>query len=135
MVRDPKAAASAIAAEASASDSIAALLRDQGLAPASPAELAAAAGCDLGATRKALNTLDDSGIAVRVASDLFFDAGAVAGARHAIEEHIRANGPLLAKDARDLLGTSRKYVVPLLEYFDARGVTKRVGDARTLRSG
>jgi selenocysteine-specific elongation factor len=40
---------------------------------------------------------------------------------------------MLASDARDILGTSRKYVVPLLEYFDARGVTKREGDARTLR--
>ena len=35
---------------------------------------------------------------------------------------------MLASDARDILGTSRKYVVPLLEYFDARGVTKREGD-------
>jgi selenocysteine-specific elongation factor len=40
---------------------------------------------------------------------------------------------MLAKDARDVLGTSRKYVVPLLEYFDSRGLTKRDGDIRTLR--
>jgi selenocysteine-specific elongation factor len=134
MVRDPKAAASAIAAEAAAASAIAELLRDQGLAPASPAELAAAAGHDLGLTRKALNTLADGGDVVRVASDLFFDAGAVAAAQLAIETHIRASGPVLAKDARDILGTSRKYVVPLLEYFDARGVTRRDGDVRTLRA-
>jgi selenocysteine-specific elongation factor len=40
---------------------------------------------------------------------------------------------MLAKDARDITGTSRKYIVPLLEYFDAQGVTKRDGDVRTLR--
>ena len=40
---------------------------------------------------------------------------------------------MLAKEARDATGTSRKYIVPLLEYFDAQGVTKRDGDVRTLR--
>jgi selenocysteine-specific elongation factor len=63
-----------------------------------------------------------------------FDADAVAGAQRTIEDHIRANGSILAKDARDILNTSRKYVVPLLEYFDGRGVTRRDGDVRTLRS-
>jgi selenocysteine-specific elongation factor len=35
---------------------------------------------------------------------------------------------------RDSLGVSRKYAIPLLEYFDAQGFTKRVGDVRVLRS-
>jgi hypothetical protein len=34
---------------------------------------------------------------------------------------------------RDLIGTSRKYAVPLLEWFDAVGITIRSGDVRTLR--
>ena len=33
-------------------------------------------------------------------------------------------------DARELLGSTRKYVVPLLEWFDANGVTRRRGDSR-----
>jgi selenocysteine-specific elongation factor len=32
------------------------------------------------------------------------------------------------------LGVSRKYAIPLLEYFDAQGLTKRDGDVRVLRS-
>jgi len=36
---------------------------------------------------------------------------------------------------RDKLGSSRKYVLPLLEYFDSRGYTRRVGDKRILRKG
>ena len=39
---------------------------------------------------------------------------------------------MLAKDARDVTGSSRKFIVPLLEYFDSQGVTKRDGDVRTL---
>jgi selenocysteine-specific elongation factor len=36
--------------------------------------------------------------------------------------------------ARDLLGSSRRYVLPLLEWMDAQKVTRRVGDDRILRS-
>jgi selenocysteine-specific elongation factor len=35
---------------------------------------------------------------------------------------------------RQALGTSRKYAVPILEHFDATGVTKRQGDVRVLRN-
>ncbi|HEV7179519.1 MAG TPA: SelB C-terminal domain-containing protein, partial [Candidatus Baltobacteraceae bacterium] len=35
---------------------------------------------------------------------------------------------------RDLAGSSRKYAVPLLEWFDARGITVRSGDFRMLRA-
>ncbi len=35
-----------------------------------------------------------------------------------------------ASEFRDVFGTSRKYAIPLLEYFDARGLTVRVGDTR-----
>jgi selenocysteine-specific elongation factor len=35
---------------------------------------------------------------------------------------------------RDRLGISRKYMIPLLEWADAKGITERVGDARRLRN-
>ena len=52
--------------------------------------------------------------------------------REQIVGYLREHGTMLAKDARDLTGTSRKYLLPLLEYFDAQGITKRDGDTRTL---
>ena len=36
---------------------------------------------------------------------------------------------------KDAMGTSRKFAMPLLEYFDARGFTVRVGDVRVLAGG
>ena len=33
-------------------------------------------------------------------------------------------------DFKDMAGVSRKYAVPLLEYFDRRGITARAGDVR-----
>ncbi|MHB8924444.1 MAG: SelB domain-containing protein [Coriobacteriia bacterium] len=53
-------------------------------------------------------------------------------ARQKIVAYLREHGTILAKDARDITGSSRKYIVPLLEYFDSQGVTKRDGDERTI---
>ena len=57
--------------------------------------------------------------------------------RSAIDEaaaHLRAayqtNGPLTAAAAKEVLGTTRKYAVPLLERLDAMKVTRRRGDVR-----
>ena len=36
---------------------------------------------------------------------------------------------------RDILQSSRKYTIPVLEYFDRTGVTMRVGDVRKLKTG
>jgi selenocysteine-specific elongation factor len=132
-VRHPKAAASALADEEAARDAIAKLLAAQGLAPGSPAELASEAGVEAGVARKVLNALSDDGEAVRVASELYFSGDAIAAARERITAFLGEHDTMLAKEARDLLGTSRKYVVPLLEYFDTHGLTKRDGDVRVLR--
>jgi selenocysteine-specific elongation factor len=37
-------------------------------------------------------------------------------------------------EARDLLQSSRKYVLPLLEWLDTQKITRRVGDDRILRT-
>ena len=132
-VRHPQAAASALQEEDEALAAMLPLLDAQGLATGTVAELAAEAGVDIGVARKALTKLVAAGRVVRLGPDLHFGAEAVDGAKARITEFLEANGTMLASDARDILGTSRKYVVPLLEYFDARGVTKREGDARTLR--
>ena len=41
-------------------------------------------------------------------------------------------GPLRAARIKEILGTSRKYAIPLLEYLDAAGFTRRRGDVREL---
>jgi len=47
-------------------------------------------------------------------------------------EYIKKQGPISVAQFRDLTKTSRKYAVPLLEYFDAIHFTKRTGDVRIL---
>jgi len=133
-VRDPKAAVSALAAESDAEARLVPLLESQGLAPATVAELAATAGVDPGLARKVLGRLANDGVIVRVSAELHFSATAIAGAREVLTVYLTGNPDgASAADLRDALGVSRKYAIPLLEYFDTQGVTRRVGEVRTLR--
>ncbi|MBA4370178.1 MAG: selenocysteine-specific translation elongation factor [Coriobacteriaceae bacterium] len=130
-VRHPKAAVTALAAEEDAAVRLLPLLESQGLAPASLAELAGAAGVDAGVARKVLGKLAADGAIVRIAGDLHFAVGAIDGARAKLVESLDAMpGGATAAQLRDALGVSRKYAIPLLEYFDAQGVSKREGDLR-----
>jgi len=132
--RHPKAASSALAAEADAEAKLLPLLARQGLAPETVAELAAEIGIDAGIARRVLGRLANDGRIVRVSSELHFSADAMAGARALLIAHLDAHPDGAATgDLRDALSVSRKYAIPLLEYFDAQGVTKRVGDVRVLR--
>jgi len=44
------------------------------------------------------------------------------------------HGPIIPAAVRDRLGISRKYLIPLLEWADVRGITVREGDGRRLKS-
>jgi selenocysteine-specific elongation factor len=44
--------------------------------------------------------------------------------------YVREYGTMTAAEARDVLGTTRKYILPLLEHMDERRLTRRVGDER-----
>ena len=50
-----------------------------------------------------------------------------------VVEYIRQNGSITLAQVRDLFQTSRKYAQALIEYMDAEGITRRVGDERILR--
>ena len=50
-----------------------------------------------------------------------------------IIERIRASGSITVAEARTMFDTSRKYILPLLEYLDQQRITRRVGDDRVLR--
>ncbi len=49
-----------------------------------------------------------------------------------LEAHLRVRGSITAAEARDVLGTSRKYAIALLEHLDELRLTRRVGDTREL---
>ena len=50
-----------------------------------------------------------------------------------IKNHIVSQGSITVADARTMFDTSRKYILPLLEYLDQQRITQRIGDERVLR--
>jgi len=80
-----------------------------------------------------LDMLRGSGEVVSV-DGLLFHAQALARMERQVVEHGRAReGSIVIPELRDELGTTRKYLIPLLEHFDARGLTVRHGDQRMIR--
>jgi selenocysteine-specific elongation factor len=73
-----------------------------------------------------------TGQLVQVSQDLVFPAETMAEIRNVVTHRIAAAGPFTVAQFRDLVGASRKYAVPLLEYFDQAGFTRRQGDVRVL---
>jgi selenocysteine-specific elongation factor len=90
------------------------------------------------AKRAAFRLLIETGRLVRLrtldrTSEMIIHAEVVAMARQAIERSFPSPQSFALKDIRDLLGSTRKHIVPLMEHMDATGVTVRYGDMRRLR--
>jgi selenocysteine-specific elongation factor len=81
---------------------------------------------------QAFDTMLARGALVKVGDDLYRGTQ-IAAIRARVERYLHDNERMTASAFRDLLGTSRKFAVPLLEWLDARGVTLRVGNDRVLR--
>jgi selenocysteine-specific elongation factor len=47
-------------------------------------------------------------------------------------QYLRVHGKMTVAEARDVLGATRKYILPLLEHMDALKITRRMGDERVL---
>jgi selenocysteine-specific elongation factor len=84
-------------------------------------------------TKDVLMLLIEEGQIVRTKDDLYFHAKAVDELKRKLVEFLKANGEIDTPRFKEMTGASRKYVIPLIEYFDATNVTLRVGDSRKLR--
>ncbi|HEX3458017.1 MAG TPA: selenocysteine-specific translation elongation factor [Candidatus Baltobacteraceae bacterium] len=81
---------------------------------------------------RAFDTLLARGALVKVGDDLY-RGSQIADIRTRVETLLTERERMTAAEFRDLLGTSRKYAVPMLEWLDGHGITIRSGDFRTLR--
>ncbi len=82
---------------------------------------------------QAFDTLVATGALVKVGGDVYRGTQ-IAEIRKRLEASVRRDGPITMARFRDAVGTTRKYAVPLMEWFDATGVTVRDGDVRALRA-
>jgi selenocysteine-specific elongation factor len=98
------------------------------LQPPSPATLES----DYGLDRELVAALAERGDLVRIGTEAVFLPDAVARFADAVVSELAANGTITVARARDLTGSSRKHVLPLLGFLDDRGLTRRSGDDRIL---
>lgn len=80
-----------------------------------------------------LSLLVRQGRAVKVKSDLFYAPAPLQQISETIVEHLRAKGEITPSEFREITGLSRKFMIPVLEYFDSQKITVRAGDKRFLR--
>ena len=82
-----------------------------------------------------LNLLVEDNQIVKVKGDLYFERQVIDELKERLVAFLREKGAITTPEFKDMTGASRKYVIPLAEYFDAVNVTIRVGDTRQLRKG
>jgi len=105
----------------------AALAKDP-LQPPSPAQLETDHGID----RELVAALAERGDVVRIGTEAVFLPEAVTRFARVVVDELASSGSITVARARDLSGSSRKHVLPLLQFLDDRGLTRRHGDDRIL---
>jgi len=83
--------------------------------------------------RDLLKLLADEGRTIRINDSLHLDKEVVEKVREDLKRHLEEKKEITMAEFRDLARTSRKFAVPLMEYFDSLKLTQRVGDKRVLR--
>jgi selenocysteine-specific elongation factor len=119
-------------------DGLEKIYREAGLeAPALEEALSGAGGGGVPRerARKIFQLLIDAGVLRRVREDLFFHREALEELTESLRAYAARHEPARLIDVaafKELSGVSRKYAIPLLEYFDRERITRRAGDKRII---
>lgn len=107
-------------------------IRD-GLTPPYFKDLVQSLNIDPARAKDILMLLVEEGVIIKVKEDLYFHSEVVNGLKTRMIDFMKANGEMSTPQFKDIAGVSRKYLIPLIEYFDSQNVTIRIGDIRKLR--
>jgi selenocysteine-specific elongation factor len=114
-------------------DQIVEATRVAGFQPPEPESFAGKAGGNAGSLKEIFDVAIAEGHLCKVNEEIFLHSETDAEMRRRIAGKLNEVPGLTVAEIRDLLGTTRKYAVPLCEYLDRQGVTRREGDLRKLR--
>jgi selenocysteine-specific elongation factor len=103
-----------------------------GFQPPEPKDFANHAGGNATALNDIFEVAVAEGFLVKVAEGVYLHADTEAAMRRVVTERLRTGLGATVAEIRDLLGTTRKYAVPICEYLDRIGLTRRDGDLRVL---
>ena len=83
-------------------------------------------------SQEIVTALLEQGRLVKVSNDILFLRETYTEAITTIVAYMREHQSMTVAEARDILGTTRRYILPLLEHLDTQRITRRTGDIRTL---
>lgn len=106
-----------------------------GLQPPSPRELAEAWTEKEEGVQAIFEHLVHEGTLVKVKSGIYFHRTPFDQLKECLIQNLRKNGEITTPQFKEMTSVSRKYAIPLLEYFDQIKLTLRLGDKRVLRAG
>ena len=99
-----------------------------------PDELPAITGLKQSVIDELLVNLRHRNLLVELADQILVHHVHLEKSKQVLVNHLEKHGRIRLAEYKDLLNTSRKFALPLLEYWDKTGLTKRVGDDRVLRT-
>ncbi len=117
-------------AEETAKGRLEALYREAGFQPPGQEAALQQAAPDRKLAQAVFFRLVDDGTLVRIKDDLYLHREHVERAKGMLLTHLKAHGSIAVPTFKDLMGVSRKYAIPFLEYFDQVRITRRHGDER-----
>ena len=115
-------------------ETIESLYRRQAFCPPTAEEIAEKTGATQETVERVLRILTEHERLVQVADKLLFHREAVGRARDILVAFVREEGKLESVRFKYLLDTTRKFAIPLLDYFDSIGLTRRSGNTRYLKT-
>lgn len=110
------------------------LYRDRPFNPPLASEIAELVKAAPDNVEKIIRILIEQKCLVRVENDLYFHRQAIEHARQILTSCIVKEGKLESVKFKYLLDTTRKFAIPLLDYFDRIGLTRRINNTRYLRT-
>jgi selenocysteine-specific elongation factor len=113
-------------------DHLITILQESPFSPPSEPELVTRIGRPGAEVKRILNALQAMGDIVRLEGELYFTKKALNEMLQRLQQFSMKEAEISVSGFRELLGTSRKFAVPLLGYLDQKGITERVEDVRII---
>lgn len=113
-------------------DKLVAAYAEAGCQPPDPASFAGAAGGNAANLKDLFDVCIAEAYLIHITDDIYLHSDVEAEMRRRVSARLQTGPGATVAEIRDLLGTTRKFAVPLCEYLDRIGVTRREGDLRAL---
>lgn len=107
--------------------------KKEGLSPPYFKQVIAQLDANADQAKQVMSLLIDEGSMVKVKEDLYYHHENIVELQNTLVDYLSSHEEITTPQFKDMTGASRKFVIPLIEYFDSIQLTIRIGDVRKLR--